>query len=57
MIILPVINNNNPVFKQYYDLKISQGKGHHCACGHCVRKLLELFIIFQVPINNLMMQF
>ena len=33
---------NNPVFKQYYDLKISQGKGHRCACGHCVRNLLEL---------------
>ena len=41
-IILPVINNNNPVFKQYYDLKISQGKGHRCAQGHCVRKLLRI---------------
>ena len=29
-IILPVINNN-PVFKKYYRLKISQGKGHRCA--------------------------
>lgn len=40
-IILPVINNN-PVFKEYYQLKISQGKGHRCAQGHCVRKLLRI---------------
>lgn len=40
-IILPVINNN-PVFKKYYRLKISQGKGHRCAQGHCIRKLLRI---------------
>ena len=40
-IILPVINNN-PVFKKYYLLKISQGKGHRCAQGHCIRKLLRI---------------
>lgn len=40
-IILPVINNN-PVFKEYYNLKVSQGKGHRCAQGHCVRKLLRI---------------
>lgn len=40
-IILSVINHN-PVFKQYYQLKISQGKGHRCAQGHCVRKLLRV---------------
>lgn len=40
-IILPVINNNI-VFKQYYQLKISQGKGHRCAQGHCIRKLLRI---------------
>ena len=40
-IILPVIQNN-PVFKTYYELKISQGKSHRCACGHCVRKLLRI---------------
>ena len=40
-IILAVINNN-PVFKQYYDKKISQGKSHRCAQGHCVRKLLRI---------------
>ena len=40
-IILPVINNNE-VFRKYYELKISQGKSHRCACGHCVRKLLRI---------------
>lgn len=40
-IITPVINNNE-VFKAYYNLKISQGKGHRCAQGHCVRKLLRI---------------
>lgn len=40
-IILPVIRFN-PVFQQYYNLKISQGKGHRCAQGHCVRKLLRI---------------
>lgn len=40
-IILPVINHNL-VFKQYYELKISQGKEHRCAQGHCVRKLLRI---------------
>ena len=40
-IILPVIKFN-PVFKKYYNLKISQGKSHRCAEGHCVRKLLRL---------------
>lgn len=40
-IILPVINNN-PVFNDYYQLKISQGKSHRCAQGHCVRKLLRI---------------
>ena len=34
-IILPVINHN-PIFKQYYELKISQGKGHY------VRTLLRI---------------
>ena len=40
-IILPVIRYN-PVFKAYYQKKISQGKGHRCAQGHCVRKLLRI---------------
>lgn len=40
-IILPVIRFN-PVFQAYYQKKISQGKGHRCAQGHCVRKLLRI---------------
>lgn len=40
-IILPVINNSD-VFKNYYLKKISQGKGHRCAQGHCIRKLLRI---------------
>lgn len=40
-IILPVIKNNK-VFNDYYHLKISQGKSHRCAQGHCVRKLLRI---------------
>lgn len=40
-IILPVIQNND-VFRNYYNLKRSQGKGHRCALGHCVRKLMRV---------------
>lgn len=40
-IILPVIRFN-PVFQDYYRLKRSQGKGHRCAQGHCIRKLLRV---------------
>ena len=40
-IILPVIRNNT-VFQDYYNLKRSQGKGHRCAQGHCIRKLLRI---------------
>ena len=40
-IITPVINNN-PVFKNYYNKKIAEGKSHRCAQGHCVRKLLRV---------------
>ena len=48
-IILTVIKNNR-VFKEYYCLKLSQGKSHRCAQGHCVRKLLR--IIYHLLINN-----
>lgn len=48
--IIQAVINNNPVFKQYYELKISQGKGHRCAQGHCVRKLLR--IIFHLLKTN-----
>lgn len=40
-VITPVIAFNK-VFKDYYDLKRSQGKSHRCAQGHCVRKLLRI---------------
>lgn len=49
-IILPVIKYN-PVFRQYYELKISQGKPHRCAQGHCVRKLLR--VIFYLSKNDM----
>lgn len=49
-VILPVIRHN-PVFSNYYHLKRSQGKGHLCALGHCVRKLLR--IIYHLEINHL----
>ena len=48
-IITPVIQHN-PVFKEFYQLKISQGKGHRCAQGHCVRKLMR--IIFHLLSTN-----
>lgn len=48
-IILSVIQYN-PVFKKYYQLKLSQGKGHRCAQGHCVRKLLR--IIYHLLTTN-----
>lgn len=48
-IILPVINNNK-IFKDYYNLKISQGKSHRCAQGHCIRKLLR--VIYHLLITN-----
>lgn len=40
-VILPIIKFN-PVFNEYYRLKLSQGKSHRCAQGHCVRKLLRI---------------
>ena len=40
-IILPVINNNE-VFRTYYNKKLAEGKGHRCAHGHCIRKLLRV---------------
>lgn len=49
-VIIPVIRYN-PVFYKYYHLKRNQGKGHLCALGHCVRKLLR--IIYHLETNNL----
>ena len=40
-IILPVITRNE-VFRAYYDKKLAEGKGHRCALGHCIRKLLRV---------------
>lgn len=40
--IIDVVIQHNPVFKAYYDKKISQGKTYRCAQGHCVRKLLRV---------------
>ena len=40
-IILPVIFHNK-VFYTYYNKKLAEGKGHRCAQGHCIRKLLRV---------------
>ena len=40
-IIVPVIFHNN-VFYAYYNKKLAEGKGHRCAQGHCIRKLLRI---------------
>lgn len=42
---------NNKTFKEYYDLKRSQGKSHYCALGHVAHKLVR--IIFKMLKNNL----
>ena len=48
-VILPVIKFNR-VFREYYDLKRSQGKSHRCAQGHCIRKLLR--VIYHLETTN-----
>ena len=40
-IIVSVITHNK-VFNSYYNKKLAEGKGHRCAQGHCVRKLLRI---------------
>ena len=40
-IIIPVISHNE-VFHAYYNKKLAEGKGHRCAQGHCIRKLLRV---------------
>lgn len=42
---------NNKTFKEYYDLKRSQGKSHYCALGHVAHKLVR--IIFKLLKENL----
>ena len=41
---------HNRTFKEYYDLKRSQGKTHYCALGHCAHKLVR--IIFKMLKSN-----
>lgn len=41
---------NNKTFKEYYDLKRSQGKSHYCALGHVAHKLVR--IIFKILKDN-----
>lgn len=41
---------HNRTFKEYYDLKRSQGKSHYCALGHCAHKLVR--IIFKMLKSN-----
>jgi len=33
---------NNETFRNYYDLKCSQGRGHYGALGHCAGKLVRI---------------
>ena len=33
---------NNEIFRKYYDLKCSQGRGHYAALGHCAGKLVRI---------------
>lgn len=41
---------NCSIFKNYYDLKRSQGKSHYCALGHVAKKLINIF--FTIEKNN-----
>lgn len=41
---------NNETFKEYYDLKRSQGKSHYCALGHTAHKLVR--VIFKMLKSN-----
>ena len=41
---------NNKTFKDYYDLKISQGRGHYNALGHVAHKLVR--VIHKIMIDN-----
>ena len=41
---------NNKTFKEYYELKRSQGKSHYCALGHVAHKLV--CVIFKMLKDN-----
>ena len=42
---------NNETFRNYYNLKCSQGRGHYAALGHCAGKLVR--IIFKLLSENI----
>jgi transposase len=42
---------NNKTFKDYYDLKRSQGKSHYNALGHVASKLIR--VIYKITTENL----
>lgn len=44
------IVRNNKTFKDYYDQKISEGKSHYNALGHCAGKLVR--IIYKMLTDN-----
>ncbi len=44
------VAKNNVTFKNYYDLKRSQGKSHYCTLGHVAHKLVR--IIFKMLKDN-----
>ncbi len=44
------IVKNNCTFKAYYDSKVSQGRRHYAALGHCAGKLVR--IIFKLLTDN-----
>ena len=41
---------NNKTFREYYELKRSQGKSHYCALGHVAHKLVR--VIFKMLKDN-----
>lgn len=45
------VAKNNKTFKEYYDLKRSQGKSHYCALGHVAHKLVR--VIFKMLKDNI----
>lgn len=44
------VSLNDKVFKDYYDLKVSQGRSHYCALGHVAHKLVR--VIFKLLSTN-----
>jgi transposase len=41
---------NNQTFRDYYDLKVSQGHGHYSALGHVAHKLIR--VLFKLLKSN-----